>query len=152
MIELEKDAFGKLIYVAKDGSRHAALPVRAFPLTSPEGGISLLSRAGKELAWIAEIGELPERQRQLIEESLHQREFLPEITRIEAIDGASVPNLWHVETDRGSTAFRLKSEDDIRRIDPSMVIISGESGVNFLIRRVSSLDRHSRRLLMRFLS
>lgn len=147
MIQLEKDAYGKLVYVSEDGSRRPAHPVRAFPLTHPGGGISLLSADGKELAWIAETEGLPESQKKLIEDCLRQREFIPEIRRIESIDGPSVPNVWHVETDRGNTSFRLKSEDDIRRIG-SMVIISSDAGVNFVIR--NTLDRHSRRLLARF--
>ncbi|HQT24986.1 MAG: hypothetical protein B7X10_00275 [Burkholderiales bacterium 21-58-4] len=151
--ELQRDAMGRLVHVAGDGTRTEGVnPVRAFPLSSPEKGIALVSREGRELEWIASLDELKEANRRLLEEFLLQREFLPEIVRIEGIEGVSAPNLWRVETDRGATSFRLKSEDDIRRIEQSMVIVSSESGVNFLIRNITDLDRHSRRLLARFLS
>lgn len=149
--ELEKDALGRLVY-EKDGSSHIVVPVRAFPLTAPEKGIALVSQEGRELAWIAAMDTLPETLRRLIEDHLRQREFLPEIVRINHIEGSSMPNHWDVETDRGNTSFRLRSEDDIRRIGPAMAIVSSDAGVNFLIRNLSGLDRHSKHLLMRFLS
>ncbi len=150
---LEKDAMGRLVYVSREGTRLEGVnPVRAFPLTSPDAGIALVSREGHELEWIDSIEAIDEANRALIVECLIQREFLPQIIRIEGITGPSVPNIWRVATDRGATSFRLKSEDDIRRIGRSTVIIAGEGGVNFLIRNISDLDRQSRKLLARFLS
>ena len=42
-------------------------------------------------------------------------------------------------------------EEDIRRISGKTLIVADEHGVQFLIRDLPALDRHSRKLLDRFL-
>ncbi|MDM7463769.1 MAG: DUF1854 domain-containing protein, partial [Tepidimonas taiwanensis] len=49
------------------------------------------------------------------------------------------------------TRFVLKGEEDIRRLARDVLLIQDSHGVQYLIRRPLELDRHSRRLLDRFL-
>ena len=49
------------------------------------------------------------------------------------------------------TQLWLKSEDDIRRLGNGRLLISTAQGLQFGIARASELDRHSRKLLERFL-
>jgi hypothetical protein len=127
------------------------VPVRAFPVTAPGEGLALMSAEGRELVWISRPDLLPDDQRRLLDGALLQREFMPEIRRLVSVSGFAAPCEWRVETDRGDAAFTLKSEDDIRRIPPSALIVADSNGVNFLIRDLAHLDHHSRRLLGRFL-
>ena len=145
MLELSKNAFGRLVL----GQAEVA-PVRAFPVTNPQSGISLVDSNGREVAWIANLEDLEGGERRLVEEALQAREFLPEILRLFSVSRHAAPCEWHVETDKGKTAFTLDSEDDIRRISPSLVVTDSH-GVSFLIRDPAALDRHSRRLLGSFL-
>ena len=145
MLELSKNAFGRLVL----GQAEVA-PVRAFPVTNPQSGISLVDSNGKELAWIANLEDLEDNERKLVEEALQAREFLPEILRLSSVSRHAAPCEWRVETDKGKTAFKLDSEDDIRRISSSLVVTDSH-GVSFLIRDPAALDRHSRRLLGSFL-
>lgn len=149
---LHRDAFGKLMLTEANGQQHAAVtPVRAFPITAPQQGIALVSQDGHELAWLADLDQLPANTRTLIEEELASREFVPEIQRIVKVSSFATPCTWTVDTDRGAASFILKSEDDIRRLASPSLLISDSHGIQFLIRDRFSLDAHSRRILDRFL-
>lgn len=153
---LQRNAFGKLDYIGPDGVAHANItPVRAFALSAPERGISIVSAEGKELAWIDTLDELPETLRALLLEEFAQREFMPEIRRIASVGSYATPSTWQVETDRGATELVLKSEDDIRRLRnalyPNGLLIADSNGIHYLIRDRNALDAHSRRILKRFL-
>ncbi len=150
--QLSRDAFGKLVFHGADGVAHAGVtPVRAFPIAAPEQGIALMSADGHELAWIDRLANLPEEARRLIEEELAGREFMPEIRRIKHVSSFATPSAWEVETDRGDTRLVLKGEEDIRRLAAGTLLIADSHGINFLIRDLQALDRHSRKLLDRFL-
>lgn len=150
--ELQRNAFGRLVFSGEDGVVHeGVVPVRAFPIGAPLEGLSLLSAEGHELAWIERLADLPAAQRALLDEALAEREFAPEIRRLQAVSTFSTPSTWTVETDRGATRFVLKGEEDIRRVGRSMLLIADSQGLQFVVRDLAALDRHSRRLLERFL-
>ncbi|MFN9662253.1 MAG: DUF1854 domain-containing protein, partial [Akkermansiaceae bacterium] len=89
--------------------------------------------------------------RQLVEEALKSREFMPEIQRVTGVSGYATPCTWQVETDRGSTSLILNTEEDIRRLTSSALLIVDSRGIQFLIRDRGSLDKTSRKILDRFL-
>ncbi|MDZ7654938.1 MAG: DUF1854 domain-containing protein [Sulfurimicrobium sp.] len=149
---LSRNAFGRLVYSRNDGEVHEGIvPVRAFPIQAPESGIALVSAEGHELAWIDSLTNLPEAERMFIEEELASREFMPEIRSIRQVSSFATPSTWLVETDRGNTSFVLKGEDDIRRIGPTTLLIADSHSIHFLVRDIQALDKHSRKLLDRFL-
>ena len=149
---LERDAFGRLVLTDARGRRHeGVVPVRAFPLSAPDECLALVGGDGHELVWVERIGQLPHATRTLIEEELASLHLMPEIVRLESVSSFSTPSVWQVETDRGATLLTLKSEDDIRRLPDTRLLIASGEGVSFLVRDRAALDRHSRRLLERFL-
>ncbi|HPK31783.1 MAG: DUF1854 domain-containing protein, partial [Ottowia sp.] len=149
---LQRDAFGQLVLTDAQGTDHVGVvAVRAFPIAAPEEAISLVDVDGHERAWIDRLDELPEPARALVAEALTQREFMPVIQRLLDVSGFVTPSTWQVDTDRGTTAFVLKGEEDIRRLAPGVLIVNDEHGVQYLIRDLQGMDRHSRRLLDRFL-
>ena len=150
--DLSLNPFGRLVLVTPDGTSHEGVtPVRAFPVAAPEEGIALVSPDGRELAWIDRLADLPAATRLLVENALAGREFMPEIRRIEAVSGYVCPCQWEVETDRGMTRLTLKGEEDIRRLSQTRLLIADSHGIQFLVRDLTQLDRHSRKLLDRFL-
>jgi hypothetical protein len=150
--QLHRNAFGQLVFTGADGIEHVGVePARAFPITSPEEGIALMSRAGKEVAWIPSLDGEPEAIRRLIEEELQGREFMPVIQRVCSVSGYATPSTWRVETDRGDTTLVLNAEEDIRRLAPPTLMIMDSRGIQFLIRNPLNLDAASRRILDRFL-
>jgi hypothetical protein len=152
LFQLQRQPTGQLVLIDADGHAHVGVvPVRAFPLAAPDEGISLVSLEGHELAWIAQLQELPASMRTLLEEELALRDFVPEISRLQSVSTFGTPSVWTVETDRGVTSFILKSEEDIRRLGRNALLIAGSEGVQYSVRDMTALDRASRRLLERFL-
>lgn len=150
--KLSRDVYGKLVFVSAEGEIvEGVVPVRAFPLTAPDAGIALVAGDGRELAWIADLGLLPEPQRGLIAEELASREFMPVIHRIRKVSSFATPSIWRVDTDRGEASFVLRGEEDIRRVGRNALLVADSHGIQFLIRNLLELDHHSRRILDRFL-
>ena len=135
-----------------DGVLHVGVTVvRAFPIGAPDEALSVLSAEGHELLWLEAPLTLPEAQKKAVMEALQAREFMPEIQRVESVSSFSTPSTWTVQAHRGMTQFVLRGEEGIRRISAKTLIVADEYGVQFLIRDLPALDRHSRKLLDRFL-
>lgn len=148
---LSRNAFGKLVFTSPEGMHEGVVPVRAFPIGAPDEGIALVDTDGHELAWIDRLADLPGPARELLEEELKSREFLPVIKRIRDVSTFAVPSTWEVETDRGVARFVLKGEEDIRRVAESTLLIADSHGVQYLLRNTEALDKASKKLLDRFL-
>ncbi|MFZ6760969.1 DUF1854 domain-containing protein [Undibacterium sp. Ji50W] len=150
--ELSRNAFGKLILTNEAGEVFEGVsPVRAFPIQSPLISISMVLSDGREVAWIDQLDDLSEKSRILVLEELEGREFMPEISRIASVTSFALPCTWKVSTDRGETEFVLKGDEDIRRIGRASLLITDNHGIQFLIRDMFEIDRHSRKILDRFL-
>ena len=150
--QLRRDSFGKLVLTTAEGEEHVGvIPVRAFPIQAPTRGISLVREGGKEVAWIDDLAEVPEQVRAMIQEEIEGREFIPEILTIKDVSSFATPCTWFVTTDRGDTEFVLKVDEDIRRIGEASLLIADNHGINFLVRDMFHIDKHSRKILDRFL-
>ncbi|MES2530295.1 MAG: DUF1854 domain-containing protein [Pseudomonadota bacterium] len=150
--QLERDAFGRLVLIDAQGERHeGVVPVRAFPLTAPSDGLSLVGSDGRERVWIDRMAQLPPVVRELLDAELAVRDFAPTLLRLHKVSSFGVPSTWTVSTDRGDTQFVLKAEEDIRRLAGGALLIASASGVQFRIPDAKALDRASRKLLERFL-
>jgi hypothetical protein len=150
--QLRRDSFGKLVLTTIDGEEHVGvIPVRAFPIQAPTRGISLVREGGKEVAWIDDLEQVPEQVRLLVQEEIEGREFIPEILHIKDVSSFATPCTWYVKTDRGDTEFVLKVDEDIRRVGEASLLVSDNHGINFLVRDMFHIDKHSRKILDRFL-
>ncbi|MDB5907032.1 MAG: hypothetical protein JWP34_1146 [Massilia sp.] len=150
--ELTRDSFGVLVLTTEDGQlHHGVSPVRAFPIQSPDQGISLVLGDGKEVAWIDALADLPPVVHALLQDQLDGREFMPEIAHIASVSSFATPCTWFVKTDRGDTEFVLKDEGDIRRIGDAALLVADNHGIHYLVRNMFTIDKHSRKILDRFL-
>lgn len=148
---LERDTLGRLILIDASGLRHVGVyPVRAFPITAPGAGISIMDQSGKELCWFDAVSAIPEAELGLIEDEMAAREFMPIIEKITKVSTFATPSIWDIETDRGPTRIRLKGEEDIRRIAGNTLLIADSNGLQFLIKDATQLDKVSKKLLDRF--
>ncbi|BDB23403.1 DUF1854 domain-containing protein [Cupriavidus sp. P-10] len=149
---LSRNAFGRLTLIHGDGTVYeGVVPVRAFPISAPQGGIGMMSADGHEVVWIPRLEALPAAERGMIEEELASREFMPEIERIVEVSTFATPSVWTVQTDRGQTSLVLRGEEAIRRLSGNTLMVSDSHGIHYLIRDLMALDKHSRKLLDRFL-
>lgn len=150
--DLTPDPHGVWHLRQADGTTHVGVtPVRAFPLSDPNGPVSLVGGDGREVLWIDRLDTLPPDLQQTLSAELSRREFMPTIQRIDAVSTFSTPSTWSVSTDRGVTQLVLKAEEDIRRLTGGDLLITDTQGMSYRIRDARSLDRRSRRLLERFL-
>lgn len=150
--DLQRDAFGRWTLTLPDGRVHSGVvAVRAFPVSQPEGGAALMDNEGHELMWVPSIGQLPEPLQRELLQALNEREFLPEILQLQDVSSFVTPSTWTVKTHRGITQFMLKGEEDIRRLTGTVLLINDAHGVQYMIRDLAAMDKHSRKLLDRFL-
>lgn len=150
--QLRRDDFGRLVLTNNEGAIHTGVvPVRAFPIASPDQGIALVDPHGQELAWIERLSELPDELRELVETELACREFMPIINRIVSVSSYATPSTWKVSTNHGDTELVLKGEEDIRRLALPALLIADSHGIHYLIRDRYALDLTSRKILDRFL-
>ncbi|HEY8908584.1 MAG TPA: DUF1854 domain-containing protein [Rhodoferax sp.] len=150
--QLTRSPFGHLVLTTPEGEAiEGVVPIRAFPIQSPDVGISLVHPDGHEVAWVDRLATLPEPTQSLIREELQGREFMPAILSIEGVTSFSTPCTWRVRTDRGDTSFVLRGDEDIRRVGMTILLVTDSHGIQFLIRDAGTLSRESRKILDRFL-
>lgn len=148
---LHRDSWQRLVLVDGDDRQHVGVePVRAFPLSDADRWVSLCDAEGHELMCLESLSDLPAETRQLIEETLGRRDFLPTLQRIVSISAESEPAEWQVETDHGPTQFVLASEDDVRTVSPNRLLVVDSHGIRYLVPDVESLDGFSRQVLERY--
>lgn len=149
---LQRDPMGRWLWVDAQGLRHQqVVVVRAYPVTAPEVGVGVMDAEGHELAWFDRLDLLDAPLQAALREAVQEREFLPEIKRLKGVSSFATPSTWTVDTDRGEARFMLKGEEDIRRLTGTVLLINDADGVQYMIRDLAAMDRHSRKLLDRFL-
>lgn len=149
---LQHDAWGRLVLIDAEGRRYVGVePVRCFPISDPQQWVSIVDAEGRELACIERLDDIPAATRKTLTEELSRREFMPVIERITDVSTGTDPAQWEVITDRGSTTFMLKSEEDIRRLSPTRLLIIDDHGIRYSIPDLRTLDAASRKMLERFM-
>ena len=150
---LERDAWGQLVLTLADGRRLVGVePARAFPISGPSGFVSICDAEGHEVVCIEDPSALPPEVRQILEEELARREFVPVVQRIDKILADTDPSEWHIVTDRGPTTFLMEdSDNDVRRLGPHRILLVDTHGIRYLIPDTRRLDGASRRILDRYL-
>ena len=151
-IQFDQGPSGRWYFVDVGGVQHDhVMAVRSFPVAAPEEGIAVVDVDGKELLWIPYLSQLSDAVRANVLKALGQREFMPQILKLHGVSSFVTPSTWDIETDRGPTTLLLKGEEDIRRLSGTVLLVTDGHGVQFLIRDLAQMDRHSRKLLDRFL-
>jgi hypothetical protein len=152
IVSLKKNESGVLVVSFSNGEEIAGVtPVRAFPITDPEDGYSLVDAHGHEVVWVEQVSSLPADIAFVFKEELQRRDFMPVIRRIAGVSSYITPCDWHVETDRGVTKFTLKGEEDIRRLGSGGLLITDIHGIHYLLKDVGALEKADRKILDRFL-
>jgi hypothetical protein len=149
---LEKDVFGNIRLVLGNGQSHDQVRIiRAFPISDPENGFSIVNQDGHELVWFESFDQLSEENQRIAHASLEQIEFIPVISKITDLNTYALPSIWDIETDRGITKLKLKTEQDIRRVSSEALLITDANGIQYLIKNRKTLDKFSKKVLDRFM-
>jgi hypothetical protein len=146
------DSRGRLVLRRPDGTEVVGvMPVRAFPLSDPEGLVAFCDEGGREVGWVPRLERLPPGDRRLVEEEMERWEFLPVIRRIRSISPVDYPSLWEVETDRGPASFLVTADEHIRLVGKGGVLVADSHGIRWWVPDRKAMDRASRRWLSRIL-
>ena len=149
---LEKDVFGNIRLILDGGQSYNQVRIiRAFPISDPENGFSIVNQDGHELVWFESINQLSEDNQRIAHASLEQIEFIPVISKINDLNTYALPSIWDIETDRGVTKLKLKTEQDIRRVSSEALLITDANGIQYLIKNRKTLDKFSKKVLDRFM-
>ena len=147
-LSFSRDAWGRLHLSDASGQLHANVTLTPlFPISDAHHWIAVCSAEGREIALISDPEELAPASRDIVNDELSRREFMPVICRILSVSGKSEPTEWSVETDRGPTKFVLKTDENVRRLGDDKVAIIDANGVRYLIPDVRALDVRSRRVI-----
>jgi Domain of unknown function (DUF1854) len=149
---LNKDVFGNIQLTLTSGEQyHQVKIIRAFPISNPESGFSIVDQDGHELVWFEALADLDDHLQSIIRSSLEQIEFIPVISAITGLNTYALPSIWDVQTDRGKTKLKLKSEQDIRRVSAEALLITDANGIQYLIKNRKTIDKFSKKVLDRFM-
>ena len=73
---LEKDVFGNIRLTLESGQLFDQVKIiRAFPISSPENGFSIVDQDGHELVWFEALSELNENNQYIVRSSLEQMPY-----------------------------------------------------------------------------
>ena len=122
---------------------------RAFPWSQPDRYVSIRSSEGKELMLIDDVSALDSRIQKIIADYLAGSVFIPQITRIEAIDDRFGFQDWSVQTDRGPIHFRVQEREDIRFLPDGRFSVKDADGNVYELPPLRELGEHTRRALER---
>lgn len=136
-----------ILTVADDRSYLKVHAVRAFPLTELHDYIGLLDAiSGHEIGMIRSLRDLDGPTRQLLEQELDKRYFIPKIMRINQAKREFGTVYWDVETDRGRRQFVMRGiRDSIHEIESGRYLVVDVDGNRFEVPQLSKMDSRSQK-------
>jgi hypothetical protein len=124
----------------------------SFPLSQPYVYVSLRDASNRELGLIENLRDLDRASRQIAEEEIERRYFLPEITAVYRLEGHFGTYDWEVETDRGRRSFLVRGRSEkIVYMPPRRVVITDVLGNRYQVTDYTKLDRRSQAHLYKVL-
>jgi hypothetical protein len=146
---IRRNQFNQLVVEVSDGETlENVTPVRSFPLTAPTQFISITNQEGEDLGLIEDVEKLDRASRQVLEEELAKRYFIPRIHRVLSLKNRFGVLSWEVETDRGVRTFEIRERDDIRRLPGThRILLRDVDGNRYEIPDTTQLDAASQALL-----
>ena len=143
--KLDRDAWNQLRLTDAQGTCYGqVLVVPMYPVAAPKEWVSILSKEGEELVCLKNLDSISSSDRELLEEELSFREFVPQILKVHWVSGTQEPCEWDVQTNHGRTRFVLNAEEDVRRVSAWTVHFIDANGCRFRVDDIRKLDSRSR--------
>ncbi|HLJ58006.1 MAG TPA: DUF1854 domain-containing protein [Chthonomonadaceae bacterium] len=125
---------------------------RAFPLSDPDHYLGFLDGDGKDIGLLHDPGLLDPESRQVVDDELEKRYFVPVVERVLSVKEEFGTIYWSVETDRGQKDIIVRNlRDNLQELAASRVIITDVDGNRFEFPDVSKLDGKSQGVILRAL-
>lgn len=124
---------------------------RCFPLGTKDNLISVrngLDDGDTEVGLISNLDLLSASDRNIVEEKLLERYFVPVVQRIEKIEEFYGRYVFHVQTDKGFREVALRNiHEHIRFIGQKRLLIIDSDGCRYDIPNYGELDPNSQQIL-----
>lgn len=148
-LSLRRDKNGALVLTLNDRDPVSNVRVvRAAPLSHPARYITFLDQKGRELYTVNRMEDLPEPERQLVEEELAAYYLDSIIEHIYELESEFGVAYWDVETPRGRRDFVVKDvQSSITWLSPTRLLILDADGNRFEIPDLRVLDGSSQALV-----
>lgn len=147
-LEIEQTVGEGLIVRHSDFGERSQVTIRpCFPLSRPERFLMLCSEDGEELGLLEDLRCLPGEFREALLRELDKQQFIPIISRVDAIYREFKIPIWEVETNRGHRRLELKSTRDAYQVGKGKVYIRDSEGNPYLIPDYRELDPASQELV-----
>lgn len=119
--------------------------VRAFPLSELGEFIGLLDAiTGKEIGMLRSLRDVEGMARQLVQQEIDKRYFIPKVQRIIEAKKEFGTIYWDVETDRGPRKFVMRGlRDSVHEIEPGRYLINDVEGNRLEVPQLDNLDSRS---------
>ena len=151
-VRLSRDDRGDVILTSGGRSQVVARVLSAFPLTHPEGMVSLRDEQGNEIGILADAGKLDDKSMKIVAEALERSYFMPRIVDIFGISERLNIVEWEVDTDRGLRTFHVRHiRQNIRRVGRRRLVIKDVDGNRYEIRDWMNLPAAAQRPLEPYL-
>lgn len=146
-----RDDRGRLILMDDQGREYRDVrPIRMFPITDPEGWISICDSQLNELLCIESLEAVPAESRRIFKEELNRCMFTPLIQQITRLVPVGDDIHLFIVTDRGPTAITVNTED-IYRLSEHRILIKDVNGARYLIPNWNMMSPHSQKALNPYL-
>jgi hypothetical protein len=146
-----RNSQGMLVLTDDEGTQYTdVLPVRMFPITDPDGWLSICDRQSRELFCIENIEAIPAELRRMLQEEQNRCMFTPLITHIKRSMPFGDHVRLYIKTDRGETDITVNTED-IYRLSGNRILMKDVNGIRYLIPDWQKMSAHSRRILDTYL-
>jgi len=147
LVRLQRNAKGELLaWLAGRDAPHVDVSVnRCFPWTLTDQYVSVRDGDGKEIILLRSLDGLPAATRDLIEQDLAEKFFVPKIGRIRSYKAEFDVVYISAETDRGDVTFQIRNRDDVRILSPRRALFRDVDGNIYEVEDLLALDRASQR-------
>ncbi len=130
----------------------AVRATRCFPFSDPDHYIAIVYGKMEEVGVIRHLRELDPHSRQLIQEDLQRRYFVPVITEVISLREQDAVSYWEVETDRGRREFIVRGmREALAELGEDRLLITDVDGNRFEVPDYTQLMGAPFALLNRYL-
>ncbi len=151
-VHFRRDAHGNVQLDRAGQVQIVASMIAAFPLTHPDGMVSLRDSEGVEIGILDSAGQLDDESMKIVLDALERSYFMPRILDIFDITDAMNVVEWIVETDRGARVFHVRYvRQNIRRIGMRRLVIKDVDGNRYEIHDWIDLPVLAQKLLEPYL-
>lgn len=148
-VRLYREPAWKLrLTIDNDRSYTRVKVVRAAPLSHPSRYIALLDAKDEEVCMIADMKEMDEDMRVIVQEELDRRYLTSTIESVVSIRNEFGTSYWDVDTHRGHRDFVVQNiAENARWLSSNRLLLVDVDGNRFEIPAIDALDKRSAGLI-----